>query len=494
MGNSHIPVQWLIRLNQIQQEALCEPDPSDRARCPPWQKSTAHTSFLLPFPPAYAISCSSSHYLLSPRCTNFQRHVCRVYRVTVSHSSEASDFCASNPLGTRTAVSMRPFNACVVVAVAKFYHDPLEISQSKGKGLDVELIALHQLLKQNPSGTVPKKEAQCCFIMLALNKRIKSCNLEIKISGVALLIWAAKEKEESCSYSPCGIEVLTTKGFVVGGGWLSKSTFISGYGQEERYVAIFDYFIKMQYDDSPLLLNENVTHGCVVRIYIDMDVFLQTVNDKGYEANGDFEFVFKMMSLHSSILPKQRNSEKSNYPLVITWFEYCWRSFRKLSSQLNLVYDRGKIWLTSIWVKWMSGLRVLKHLIETSDVNRVKFGRLTTLATCDMVTELCEYAANVDIPNAKEVFQVIGKMAVQQYDANVVNPLQFHEMEKGITTRLLVPCIEGFATDDSINGIVRLLGIEENAALTILDAANELDCHIAKDATDDIFSSVCSKK
>ncbi|MCH86349.1 hypothetical protein A2U01_0007205 [Trifolium medium] len=128
---------------------------------------------------------------------------------------------------------MRPFNACVVIAVAKFYHDPLEISKSKGKGPDVDLIALHQLLKQIPSGTILKKEGQCCFIMLAPNKRIKSFNLEVNVSGAALLIWVAKEKEESCSYSSFGIEVLT-KGFVVGERLLPKSTFINGYAHQER--------------------------------------------------------------------------------------------------------------------------------------------------------------------------------------------------------------------------------------------------------------------
>ncbi|MCI09932.1 hypothetical protein A2U01_0031023 [Trifolium medium] len=144
-------------------------------------------------------------------CTTFRRHAYRVYLVTVSHPSKARDFRAS----------------------------------------------------------IPKKEAQCCFIMLALNKRIKSFNLEVKVSGAALIIWTAKEKEEGCSYSPFGIEVLTTKGFMVGEGLLPRSTFISGYAQQERYVAAFDYLIKMKYDDSPVLLNGNVTHGCVVSICND---------------------------------------------------------------------------------------------------------------------------------------------------------------------------------------------------------------------------------
>ncbi|GAU24610.1 hypothetical protein TSUD_289730 [Trifolium subterraneum] len=122
------------------------------------------------------------------------------------------------------------------------------------------------------------------------------------------------------------------------------------FHQRERYEEAFDNFIKMQYDDSSMLLNAKVTHGCVVRICIDRDIFLQAVNDKGYGQNGDFEFVFGMMSLHLSVLPKQRNSRKSHYPLVNTWFEYCWRSFPTLGNQLNLVNDRGKIGLKGIWV------------------------------------------------------------------------------------------------------------------------------------------------
>jgi hypothetical protein len=146
-------------------------------------------------------------------------------------------------------------------------------AKSKGKGPDAELIARHQTLQQIPCGTILKKEGQSRFIMLALNKRIKSFNLEV--------IWVAQEKEESCSHSSLGSEVRTTKGFVVGGGLLPRSPFIiSGYAQQERYVAAFHYFSKLQYNDSLVWLNENVTHGCVVRNCIGRDVFLQTVIDK----------------------------------------------------------------------------------------------------------------------------------------------------------------------------------------------------------------------
>ncbi|PNX60674.1 hypothetical protein L195_g052051, partial [Trifolium pratense] len=54
---------------------------------------------------------------------------------------------------------------------------------------------------------------------------------------VCVLIWVAKEKEESCSYSSFGIEILT-KGLVVGEGWLPKSTFINGYAQQERWICV----------------------------------------------------------------------------------------------------------------------------------------------------------------------------------------------------------------------------------------------------------------
>ncbi|KAK2436499.1 hypothetical protein QL285_021491 [Trifolium repens] len=146
-------------------------------------------------------------------------------------------------------------------------------AKSKGKGPDAELIARHQTLQQIPSGTILKKEGQSRFIMLALNKRIKSFNLEV--------IWVAQEKEESCSHSSLGSEVRTTKGFVVGGGLLPRSPFIiNGYAQQERYVVAFHYFSKLQYNDSLVWLNENVTHGCVVRNCIGRDVFLQTVIDK----------------------------------------------------------------------------------------------------------------------------------------------------------------------------------------------------------------------
>lgn len=52
------------------------------------------------------------------------------------------------------------------------------------------------------------------------------------------------------------------------------------------------------------------------------------------------------------------------------------------------------------------------------------------------VTELCEYAASVDISIARESIRAVGKIALQQYDVNAIvdRLLQFLEMEKDYVT------------------------------------------------------------
>ncbi|CAI8590139.1 unnamed protein product [Vicia faba] len=56
--------------------------------------------------------------------------------------------------------------------------------------------------------------------------------------------------------------------------------------------------------------------------------------------------------------------------------------------------------------------------------------------TYEIVTELCEDAANVDIPIARESIRAVGKIALQQYDVNSIvdRLLQFLEMEKDYVT------------------------------------------------------------
>ncbi|XP_051119286.1 beta-adaptin-like protein A [Andrographis paniculata] len=78
-------------------------------------------------------------------------------------------------------------------------------------------------------------------------------------------------------------------------------------------------------------------------------------------------------------------------------------------------------------------------------VKKLKLEMLTAVAnesnTYEIVTELCEYVANVDIPMARESIRAVGKIALQQYDVNAIvdRLLQFLEMEKEhVTAETLV--------------------------------------------------------
>ncbi|KAL7112143.1 hypothetical protein ACP275_05G133700 [Erythranthe tilingii] len=78
-------------------------------------------------------------------------------------------------------------------------------------------------------------------------------------------------------------------------------------------------------------------------------------------------------------------------------------------------------------------------------VKKLKLEMLTSVAnesnTYEIVTELCEYVANVDIPMARESIRAVGKIALQQYDVNAIvdRLLQFLEMEKEhVTAETLV--------------------------------------------------------
>ncbi|GFP94474.1 beta-adaptin-like protein a [Phtheirospermum japonicum] len=78
-------------------------------------------------------------------------------------------------------------------------------------------------------------------------------------------------------------------------------------------------------------------------------------------------------------------------------------------------------------------------------VKKLKLEMLTAVAnesnTYEIVTELCEYVANVDIPMGRESIRAVGKIALQQYDVNAIvdRLLQFLEMEKEhVTAETLV--------------------------------------------------------
>ncbi|KAG0560601.1 hypothetical protein M758_10G187600 [Ceratodon purpureus] len=73
-------------------------------------------------------------------------------------------------------------------------------------------------------------------------------------------------------------------------------------------------------------------------------------------------------------------------------------------------------------------------------VKKLKLEMLTAVAnetnTYEIVTELSEYAANVDVAIARESIRAVGKIALQQYDVNAIvdRLLQFLEMEKDYVT------------------------------------------------------------
>jgi len=77
---------------------------------------------------------------------------------------------------------------------------------------------------------------------------------------------------------------------------------------------------------------------------------------------------------------------------------------------------------------------------DPSFVKKLKLEMLTAIAnesnTYEIVTELCEYAGNVDVPIARESIRAVGKIALQQYDVNAIvdRLLQFLEMDKDYVT------------------------------------------------------------
>lgn len=77
---------------------------------------------------------------------------------------------------------------------------------------------------------------------------------------------------------------------------------------------------------------------------------------------------------------------------------------------------------------------------DPSYMKKLKLEMLTAVAnennTYEIVTELSEYAANVDVAIARESIRAVGKIALQQYDVNAIvdRLLQFLEMEKDYVT------------------------------------------------------------
>lgn len=103
-------------------------------------------------------------------------------------------------------------------------------------------------------------------------------------------------------------------------------------------------------------------------------------------------------------------------------------------SHLHLLVMRAPVLFTSDY----------KHFYcrysDPTYVKKLKLEMLTAVAnednTFEIVTELSEYAANVDVAIARESIRAVGKIALQQYDLNAIvdRLLQFLEMEKDYVT------------------------------------------------------------
>ncbi|KAM7493242.1 hypothetical protein LguiB_027851 [Lonicera macranthoides] len=130
----------------------------------------------------------------------------------------------------------------------------------------------------------------------------------------------------------------------------------------------------------------------------------------------------------------QQVYERIKAPLLTQVSSGCPEQSYAVLSHLHLLVMRAPIIFSSDY----------KHFYcqynEPFYVKKLKLEMLTAVAnesnTYEIVTELCEYAANVDIPMARESIRAVGKIALQQYDVNAIvdRLLQFLEMEKDYVT------------------------------------------------------------
>ncbi|KAK8509285.1 hypothetical protein V6N12_018367 [Hibiscus sabdariffa] len=162
------------------------------------------------------------------------------------------------------------------------------------------------------------------------------------------------------------------------------------------------------------LLEDRLQHanGAVVlataKVFLQLTLSMSDVHHKVYE-----RIKAPMLTLVSSGSPEQSYAVLSHLHLLVMRAPYIFFSdYKHFYCQYN----------------------------EPSYVKRLKLEMLTAVAnesnTYEIVTELCEYAANVDVPIARESIRAVGKIALQQYDVNAIvdRLLQFLEMEKDYVT------------------------------------------------------------
>ncbi|KAF6176351.1 hypothetical protein GIB67_011140, partial [Kingdonia uniflora] len=162
------------------------------------------------------------------------------------------------------------------------------------------------------------------------------------------------------------------------------------------------------------LLEDRLQHanGAVVlattKVFLHMTLSMNDVHQQVYE-----RIKAPLLTLVSSGSPEQSYAVLSHLHLLVVRAPYLFSSdYKHFYCQYN----------------------------EPSYVKKLKLDMLTAVAnesnTYEIVTELCEYVANVDVPIARESVRAVGKIALQQYDVNAIvdRLLQFLEMEKDYVT------------------------------------------------------------
>ncbi|CAJ2664714.1 unnamed protein product [Trifolium pratense] len=249
-----------------------------------------------------------------------------------------------------------------------------------------------------------------------------------------------------------GIEVLTTKDFLVGEGLLpiTWNSFISEYVQQERYVEVFKYFKKIQCADSHMLLSGNETHEYVRWICVIRD---GTTN---ITAGGD------LMNL------KLREAISGR----VFWF------MMLLQCLIGMYYNCDSLIGVRKLFEW---LNVIGTISWNSLISNNYVGCENVFIVLKQISahKFFELSSHTD---SRVPLNCCGKSYVPPTNLSIGLETIYYSLE--LINKVMINCIKQIIKLTSLN---RLLGIEENAALTIWDDTNDFDCLLAKDVTDDIY-------
>ncbi|KAB2019454.1 hypothetical protein ERO13_D08G272500v2 [Gossypium hirsutum] len=288
------------------------------------------------------------------------------------------------PLGSGLKDSNSYVRMVAVMGVLKLYH----ISASTCIDADFPSILKHLMLHDSDTQVV----ANCLSALQEIWSAEASTSEEASREREALIskpfiYYLLNRIKEFCEWAQCLVLELVTK-------------YVPSDSSE-----IFDIMN---------LLEDRLQHanGAVVlatiRVFLQLTLSMTDVHQQVYE-----RIKAPLLTLVSSGSPEQSYAVLSHLHLLVMRAPYVFSSdYKHFYCQYN----------------------------EPSYVKRLKLEMLTAVAnesnTYEIVTELCEYAANVDIPIARESIRAVGKIALQQYDVNAIvdRLLQFLEMEKDYVT------------------------------------------------------------